>query len=175
MLVGRRQHLWRPRRRSLCERFLPKQQEEWTQLVSTKTGKPIATVSADDPGGFALGLGYKILGPLGAQWFLNDSMSTYLLASDIVPRARLARLCANYGHCTNKGRHEGRPFGISAPCLREQRPSILPVTKRPLPRSASTPQLNGDCAESCSPLVRTHYGGQVVMVGGFNEGTHQMG
>ena len=46
-----------------------KQQKEWTALVSMKTGEPIASVSADDPGGFALGLGSKILGPLGAQWF----------------------------------------------------------------------------------------------------------
>jgi D-alanyl-D-alanine carboxypeptidase len=46
-----------------------KQQKEWMELISTKTGEPIETVSADDPGGFALGLGYKILGPLGAQWF----------------------------------------------------------------------------------------------------------
>ena len=35
----------------------PKQQKEWTELVSMKTGEPIAGVSADDPGGFALGLG----------------------------------------------------------------------------------------------------------------------
>ncbi len=55
----------------------PKQQEEWTQLVSTKTGEPIATVSADDPGGFALGLGYRILGPLGAQWFYEGETLGY--------------------------------------------------------------------------------------------------
>jgi D-alanyl-D-alanine carboxypeptidase len=47
----------------------PKQQQEWTELVSTKTGEPIAGVSADDPEGFALGLARRILGPLGAQWF----------------------------------------------------------------------------------------------------------
>ena len=53
----------------------PKQQREWTELVSIKTGEPITTVSADDPGGFALGLGYRILGPLGAQWFyLGESL-----------------------------------------------------------------------------------------------------
>ena len=46
----------------------PKQQQEWTELVSTKTGEPIATVSAESPEGFALGLAEKILGPLGAQW-----------------------------------------------------------------------------------------------------------
>ena len=47
----------------------PKQQKEWTQLVSTKTGEPITKVTSDDPAGFALGLSYRILGPLGAQWF----------------------------------------------------------------------------------------------------------
>lgn len=54
-----------------------KQQEEWTQLVSMKTGEPIATVSADDPEGFALGLGYKILGALGAQWFYEGESLGY--------------------------------------------------------------------------------------------------
>jgi D-alanyl-D-alanine carboxypeptidase len=47
----------------------PKQQEEWMQLVSTKTGEPIAAVSGDDPRGFSLGLASGILGSLGAQWF----------------------------------------------------------------------------------------------------------
>jgi D-alanyl-D-alanine carboxypeptidase len=55
----------------------PKQQEEWTELVSTKTGEPIATVSADDPAGFALGLADKILGPLGAQWFYEGESLGY--------------------------------------------------------------------------------------------------
>ncbi|MEZ5890425.1 MAG: serine hydrolase [Xanthobacteraceae bacterium] len=55
----------------------PKQQKEWTELVSTKTGEPIATVSADDPSAFALGLAYKILGPLGAQWFYEGESLGY--------------------------------------------------------------------------------------------------
>ena len=55
----------------------PKQQQEWTELVSTKTGKPVATVSADDPAGFSLGLAYKILGPLGAQWFYQGESLGY--------------------------------------------------------------------------------------------------
>ena len=54
-----------------------KQQKEWTELVSMKTGEPIAAVSADDPGGFALGLGDKILGPLGAQWFYEGESLGY--------------------------------------------------------------------------------------------------
>ena len=55
----------------------PKQQKEWTELISTKTGKPIATVTEDDPGGFALGLADKILGPLGAQWFYEGESLGY--------------------------------------------------------------------------------------------------
>ena len=55
----------------------PKQQQEWTELISTKTGEPIAAVSADDPGGFALGLARKILGPLGAQWFYEGESLGY--------------------------------------------------------------------------------------------------
>ncbi len=47
----------------------PKQQAEWTALVSTKTGQPIADVSAADPRGFSLGLAKAMLGPAGPQWF----------------------------------------------------------------------------------------------------------
>jgi D-alanyl-D-alanine carboxypeptidase len=54
-----------------------KQQKEWTELVSMKTGEPIEAVSAEDPGGFALGLGKKILGPLGAQWFYQGESLGY--------------------------------------------------------------------------------------------------
>ncbi len=55
----------------------PKQQQEWTELVSTKTGEPIATVSADNPEGFALGLARRFLGPLGAQWFYEGESLGY--------------------------------------------------------------------------------------------------
>jgi D-alanyl-D-alanine carboxypeptidase len=55
----------------------PKQQEEWMKLVSTKTGEPIAAVSADDPAGFSLGLANRILGPLGAQWFYQGETLGY--------------------------------------------------------------------------------------------------
>jgi len=53
------------------------QQAEWTALVSMKTGQPIADVSADDPGGFSLGLVKKILGPFGAQWFYEGESLGY--------------------------------------------------------------------------------------------------
>ncbi len=55
----------------------PKQQREWTELVSTKSGEPITRVSAYDPEGFALGLACKILGPLGAQWFYEGESLGY--------------------------------------------------------------------------------------------------
>ena len=50
--------------------FPAKQLEEMTALVSNKTGLPLRDVTADDPGGFGLGLGRfyrKELG--GAYWF----------------------------------------------------------------------------------------------------------
>jgi len=55
----------------------PKQQEEWMQLVSTKTGEPIGAVSADDPRGFSLGLANGILGPMGAQWYYQGETLGY--------------------------------------------------------------------------------------------------
>ena len=55
----------------------PAQQAEWMALVSTKTGEPIADVSADDPRGFSLGLGKAILGSVGAQWFYQGETLGY--------------------------------------------------------------------------------------------------
>jgi D-alanyl-D-alanine carboxypeptidase len=55
----------------------PKQQAEWMALVSTKTGEPIADVSADDPRGFSLGLGKAILGPIGAHWYYQGETLGY--------------------------------------------------------------------------------------------------
>ena len=54
-----------------------KQQKEWEELISMKTGEPIADVTEDDPGGFALGLGKRVLGPLGAQWFYEGESLGY--------------------------------------------------------------------------------------------------
>jgi D-alanyl-D-alanine carboxypeptidase len=55
----------------------PKQQSEWLALVSTKTGEPIADVSADDPRGFSLGLGKAVLGAIGAHWFYQGETLGY--------------------------------------------------------------------------------------------------
>ena len=46
-------------------------------IVSTKTGEPIAELSAEDPKGFALGLGKAILGPFGALWFYQGMTLGY--------------------------------------------------------------------------------------------------
>jgi D-alanyl-D-alanine carboxypeptidase len=55
----------------------PKQQAEWMALISTKTGLPIADVTADDPRGFSLGLSKAILGPIGAHWFYQGETLGY--------------------------------------------------------------------------------------------------
>jgi D-alanyl-D-alanine carboxypeptidase len=55
----------------------PKQQAEWMALVSTKTGQPIADISAADPRGFSLGLAKAILGPAGPQWFYQGETLGY--------------------------------------------------------------------------------------------------
>src|SRR5262249_24302950 len=56
----------------------PAQQKEWEALVSMKTGEPIADVSEDEPGGFALGLGKRgFAAALGAQWFYEGESLGY--------------------------------------------------------------------------------------------------
>jgi D-alanyl-D-alanine carboxypeptidase len=55
----------------------PKQQAEWMALVSIKTGRPIADVTADDPRGFSLGLGKAILGSIGSHWFYQGETLGY--------------------------------------------------------------------------------------------------
>ena len=55
-----------------------KQQKEWEALVSMKTGEPIADVSEEEPGGFALGLGKRMFPPpLGAEWFYEGESLGY--------------------------------------------------------------------------------------------------
>jgi D-alanyl-D-alanine carboxypeptidase len=55
----------------------PKQQGEWLQMISTKTGQPIAKVTPDDPRGFSLGLVRALLGPTGAHWFYEGTTLGY--------------------------------------------------------------------------------------------------
>jgi hypothetical protein len=58
-------------------------------------------VSADDPSGFALGLAYKILGPLGAQWFYQGEKPSDALRVDCRPGSddhRADQLATTRGH-----------------------------------------------------------------------------
>ncbi|KJC37119.1 hypothetical protein UP09_28110 [Bradyrhizobium sp. LTSP885] len=55
----------------------PKQQAEWMELVSIKTGEPIADVTTDDPRGFSLGLGRAVLGSIGSHWFYQGETLGY--------------------------------------------------------------------------------------------------
>ncbi|WP_192338582.1 serine hydrolase [Paracoccus sp. PAR01] len=54
----------------------PKQQAEWLQMVSTKTGEPISDISPEDPQGFALGLVQGLL-PDGQGWFYQGTTLGY--------------------------------------------------------------------------------------------------
>ena len=54
-----------------------KQQGEWLQMVSTRTGGPIAGLTAEDPRGFSLGLARAMLGPMGAHWFYEGETLGY--------------------------------------------------------------------------------------------------
>ena len=55
----------------------PEQQAEWLQMVSSKTGEPIADVTPEDPQGFALGLVKATGRPVGRVWFYQGTTLGY--------------------------------------------------------------------------------------------------
>jgi D-alanyl-D-alanine carboxypeptidase len=55
----------------------PKQQTEWLEMISNRTGAPLAEVSSEDPRGFSLGLARGILGSAGPQWFYQGETLGY--------------------------------------------------------------------------------------------------
>ena len=58
----------------------PEQLKQYLSLVSTKTGKPLAKVTEDDPRGFGLGL-VRVLKPeVGALWFYEGETLGYRTA-----------------------------------------------------------------------------------------------
>jgi D-alanyl-D-alanine carboxypeptidase len=63
----------------------PAQLKEYLSFVSTKTGKPIAEVTEDDPRGFSLGL-VRVLKPeVGALWFYEGETLGYRTAFLFAP------------------------------------------------------------------------------------------
>jgi D-alanyl-D-alanine carboxypeptidase len=58
----------------------PEQLKEYLSLISTKTGKPIAKVTEDDPRGFALGLVRVFKPETGAVWFYEGETLGYRTA-----------------------------------------------------------------------------------------------
>ena len=54
-----------------------KQQDEWLRMISTRTGEPLAALTAEDPRGFSLGLVQAVLGPMGAHWFYEGETLGY--------------------------------------------------------------------------------------------------
>ena len=65
----------------LAGKILPaKELKDYLSLVSTKTGEPIAKVTADDPRGFALGLVRVFKPETGAVWFYEGETLGYRAA-----------------------------------------------------------------------------------------------
>ena len=54
-----------------------KQQAEWTQMVSLRTGEPIAALSTENPEGYALGIAQALLEPFGGVWFYQGMTLGY--------------------------------------------------------------------------------------------------
>jgi D-alanyl-D-alanine carboxypeptidase len=64
----------------------PKQRAELFSLISTKTGKPIATTSAQDPRGFGLGVVQVTAPKLGTFWFYEGETLGYRMVHFYLPR-----------------------------------------------------------------------------------------
>ena len=64
----------------------PKQRAELQSLVSTKTGKPIATTSRADPRGFGLGVAQMTVPPVGTIWFYEGESLGFRMVQFYLPR-----------------------------------------------------------------------------------------
>jgi D-alanyl-D-alanine carboxypeptidase len=67
----------------------PKQHDELLQLVSTKTARPIAHATANDPAGFGLGVAQRYDPKLGAFWFYQGETLGFRAAHVYFPRSGL--------------------------------------------------------------------------------------
>jgi D-alanyl-D-alanine carboxypeptidase len=64
----------------------PKQRKELMTLVSRKTGKPIVETTADDPGGFGLGVAQMYRPGLGRFWFYEGETLGYRMVHVWLPK-----------------------------------------------------------------------------------------
>lgn len=69
-------------------KFLPaKQQAEMMTLVSTKTGRPIASATVSDPHGFGLGVAQLMKPPLGRIWYYEGETFGYRVLHAWLPQS----------------------------------------------------------------------------------------
>ena len=64
-----------------------KQRHELTAVVSTKTGKPIAFTTAQDPEGFGLGVVRATRAPIGSFWFYEGATLGYRMLYIWLPKS----------------------------------------------------------------------------------------
>jgi D-alanyl-D-alanine carboxypeptidase len=71
-------------------KLLPqKQKTELESLISTKTAKPLANATPDDPAGFGLGVAQRYAPPLGTFWFYQGETLGFRAAHLYFPNSKL--------------------------------------------------------------------------------------
>jgi D-alanyl-D-alanine carboxypeptidase len=86
----------------------PEQQAELVSLVSTKTGKPIAKTSPQDPRGFGLGLVEVTAPKLGTFWFYEGETLGFRMVHVYLPRQNAVFAFALNSQPDGKEDHAGK-------------------------------------------------------------------
>ena len=86
----------------------PPQQRELEQVVSTKSGKPIARVTSTDPAGFGLGVVQAVRPVIGTYWFYQGETLGNRMIYVWLPKSKAVyALGLNSSPSTRKGEHVG--------------------------------------------------------------------
>jgi D-alanyl-D-alanine carboxypeptidase len=86
----------------------PKQRDEMMQLVSLKTGKPIATTSLADPRGFGLGIAQMTTSETGSIWFYEGITLGYRMLHAYFPRQDVVIAVGLNSQPDSKQNHSGK-------------------------------------------------------------------
>jgi D-alanyl-D-alanine carboxypeptidase len=86
----------------------PKQRAEMMQLVSLKTGKPIATTSLADPRGFGLGIAQMTTSETGSIWFYEGITLGYRMLHAYFPRQDAVIAVGLNSQPDSKQNHSGK-------------------------------------------------------------------
>jgi D-alanyl-D-alanine carboxypeptidase len=110
--------------------FPAKQLEEMTTLVSNKTGLPIGEVTADDPGGFGLGLARLHRKELGAYWFYEGETLGFRTIFAYWPQHDLL-ITGSVNSRAPNGEDQFGPMVIGGAFVALQQAHLLPASESP--------------------------------------------